>query len=843
MASRRNGKQVINWDRLTDIFEESLDLEGDQRRHFLDRQCSGDAVLRAQVERLLQHHAAVGSFIEEPVFAHLPVAPAFTPRFKQGDLLAERFRVVRLIGSGGMGEVYEVEDLTLGIRVAAKVLLQKLVSSECMVAQFKKEVQLARAVTHPNICRVYDVATHRTEELDGTPSDAIFFTMELLSGETLSSQLQKGPLPAPLALCIADQLVAGTAAAHGAGILHGDLKPANVVLIEEPGRVRAAITDFGLARVAGSATVLPQMGTLAYLAPEQLTGADTTFASDIYALGLIILEVLTGQAPRSGGDAGLSTLTQSEAKLDSVWKKVLTRCLNADPERRYGSVVELERDLHVLRSLHPSRAKRIAVGTAIFVLTAGPLLFTISLFHKDLSVPQRNLPAVAVLAFRNDSQAPDSHWLSAALPEALTSLINSTPGVRATSRIEVMRARRDLGLGFTELDHSAVRRLARSLRARFVVSGAYTLAPDGRLQLKVYAQDVGKPSGTFITEQSGQEQDILSMVTAIGGDLRKFLGATHAGSGPTAPGPLPSDLEAAKLYVEGIQQLRTYNFGRATELLEQAAVIDPQFPLIHSSLAETWLSAGYKRKAQNQARQALALSASLSREERLRVEGIYFEALENWDQAVKRFASLWHFQPDNTEYGLHYAGVLRAGGKHATALAVLAELRRRQSGPEVPEDPRIDLSEARAYYLMGDHRRACQFARSGAGKAAALGFKLPIAEARLLEGRAQLRLQDLDAAIASFREAERIYSAENFRAGRAHAARELAAALRQARNSREALLKASEALALFQDVGDMAATATVLRSRAEILRSLGDVSGAQQAMAEAGRITSDLGAL
>src|SRR5271170_1056478 len=206
-------------------------------------------------------------------------------RFLPGRLLAGRYRIIALLGRGGMGEVYRADDLTLGQPVALKFLPEEATKDETLLERFRNEVRLSRRVSHPNVCRVYDVG-----EVDGHT----FFTMEYVDGEDLASLLRRiGRLPADKALEIARQLCAGLAAAHAKGVLHRDLKPANIML---DGRGQVVVTDFGLAGLADDIRGNEiRSGTPAYMAPEQLAGKEVSPRSDIYALGLVLYEVFTGK--------------------------------------------------------------------------------------------------------------------------------------------------------------------------------------------------------------------------------------------------------------------------------------------------------------------------------------------------------------------------------------------------------------------------------------------------------------------------------------------------------------------------------------------------------------------
>jgi serine/threonine-protein kinase len=249
-------------------------------------------------------------------------------------LLAGRYRIVALLGRGGMGEVYRADDLTLGQPVALKFLPEEAAQDPGLLERFRSEVRISRKVSHPNVCRVYDVG-----EVEGQT----FFTMEYVDGEDLASLLRRiGRLPHDKALDIARQLCAGLGAAHAKGVLHRDLKPANIML---DGRGQAVITDFGLAALTDQAHGAEvRSGTPAYMAPEQLAGKEVTVKSDVYSLGLVLYEIFTGK--RAFSTENLTDLVQSRTQgtisrpsslvkdLDPLVERVILRCLEAEPANR-----------------------------------------------------------------------------------------------------------------------------------------------------------------------------------------------------------------------------------------------------------------------------------------------------------------------------------------------------------------------------------------------------------------------------------------------------------------------------------------------------------------------------
>jgi serine/threonine protein kinase len=267
-------------------------------------------------------------------------SPAYSSRgegsFAPGILIAERYRIISLLGRGGMGEVFRADDLTLGQPVALKFLPQSM-TDEFTLERFRNEVRIARRISHPNVCRVYDIG-----EID----NQVFLSMEYVDGEDLSSLLRRiGRLPRDKALEIARKICAGLAAAHDKGVLHRDLKPSNIML---NGRGEVLIMDFGLAGLAHEIEDV-RSGTPAYMAPEQLVGKEVTVRSDIYALGLVLYELFTGKPAfegkthdeimrvrRESSPHRFSTLVRD---LDPAMKLVILRCLEEEPENRPSSAL------------------------------------------------------------------------------------------------------------------------------------------------------------------------------------------------------------------------------------------------------------------------------------------------------------------------------------------------------------------------------------------------------------------------------------------------------------------------------------------------------------------------
>lgn len=276
--------------------------------------------------------------------------------FAAGDVLSARYRVVRFVAHGGMGEVYEAEDLELRTRVAVKLLRPEIAQDQRAVDRFKREIALSHRITHPNVCRVFDLV----RGLGPGGHEITFLTMEFLDGETLEARVRRdGRLSTGEALPLARQIAGGLAAAHAAGVVHRDLKPSNVMLVHGavPGDgIRAVVMDFGLALAPEGQSIRMTetelvMGSPAYMSPEQAEGQKPTPSSDLYSLGVVLFELVTGDLPHEG-ESPLALLLRRLREpapspravvpdLDPRWETVILRCLEVDPAARFASVSEI----------------------------------------------------------------------------------------------------------------------------------------------------------------------------------------------------------------------------------------------------------------------------------------------------------------------------------------------------------------------------------------------------------------------------------------------------------------------------------------------------------------------
>ncbi len=278
------------------------------------------------------------------------------PVFSAGDMVAGRYRIVAAIGSGGSSEVYEALDVALGVTVALKTLLPQLARSAVQLERFRREIQSARKVTHPNVCRIFDMGVQESQG-----RERFFLTMELLPGRSLAERLETGPAySVDEALPIIAQIVDGLQAAHDAGVVHRDLKPGNIMLLPPAtGKIapRAVVTDFGIAisdeqgdlRLSQTGDLV---GTPEYMAPEQADLGPALPASDIYAIGLVVYEMLTLRRPFDRAETPLATILKRRSEpprppheylltIDPVWEATILRCLEREPTQRFPRAADV----------------------------------------------------------------------------------------------------------------------------------------------------------------------------------------------------------------------------------------------------------------------------------------------------------------------------------------------------------------------------------------------------------------------------------------------------------------------------------------------------------------------
>jgi len=783
-----------------------------------------------------------------------------------GTLLVERFRVVRFLGRGGMGDVYEAQDTKLNERVALKTLRHDVADDTDSSRRFQREIHLARRVTHENVCRIFDVFHHRFPAEaghGGASRELAFLSMELLAGETLAAFVKRrGPLPLAEALPIIEQLAGALEAAHRSLVVHRDFKGANVLLMDVGGeRQRAVVTDFGLALSSAGGTLAATLtargqvlGSPAYMAPEQVRGDKATAASDLYALGVVIYEMVTGRQPFEAPSAievaflrlksPPTPPRQYRPDLPQAWEAVILRCLARDPAERFesaGAVVEALRAASIERAAEGSPGRKWRLPALAAFLLAALVVVTLFLVQALRQEPGGSDPVatpsaaavaartgVTVFPFRSLAPDPGRAWLATAAAELLRSELGASPELRLTSGEVAGRLEAELGLpSDASFGAETLARIRQNTAADYVVVGSFLGVGSDAVKLSVNLQTaVG--GETVASHNAAGSVDQLPMLVAelaraVRGSLK--LGSVPDEGARGAQAARPVTAEALRLYAEGLERLRLYDPAAARKLLEEAVKADPGNALAWSALAESQAALGHDREARAAARSAVERADTLGREARLAIEGRAAEIRREYPEAVRLYRQLLAVDAGNLEHGLRLAAAQSAGGSPDDALRTVAALR--QLPAPVGEDPRIDLAAATAYRAQGQFEAQRDAARAAATAAGERGAKLLEANGRQMEGLALRNLgQPAEAAAVSER-AYRVFVAAGDRGAAALTQRNIAIATFMQGDVERAEALFQEVLATFREIGDEGGTATALNNLGNFYLRLGERSKAE----------------
>ncbi len=815
------------------------------------------------IKRALQSFEPTQSL--EPTAIHFSDKPTFLPN----QTLASRYRILRFIGQGGMGEVYEAEDLELRERVALKTIRPEIATHDHALERFKREILLARKVTHPNVCRIFDLQYHRvTGESGGREGVTTFLTMELLEGETLSQRLRRAQRITPTeAFPMVAQMAAGLAAAHRAGIVHRDFKSANVILVSSndyEGGTRVVITDFGLARLSATAETSMRtvsgtgevVGTPAYMAPEQVRGEDLTAAADIYAFGVVLYELITGDLPFKGGtpiSVAVKRLEQSPQSprsyipdLDPKWEGAILLCLERNPLERFSSALDVVKAIGGEVVTPPKlaepaglrkRGRNVIVALAIALALAASIGYRLYVKRgasKALAIPTaaNTARSVAVLDLKNTSGHENEAWLSEDLARTLSDDLSVGNQLIVIPARDVLQAAQELHL--SEIDTLSAQSLAElkgRLGADYIVSGSYlALGKQSGGQVRVELRLLDTASGKTLAsiKEQGMEKDVFALLGRPSDRLRQELGVPRVTASEAADvfASIPANPDAARPYSEGLKRLHLFDTLGAIPLLQKAIAVAPEYPLIHADLAGAWAELGYDSKAREEARKAFDLSANLSPDKRSLIEGRYRETSQDWDKAVEIYRTLWIRFPEQPEFGFRLAAAQTAAGKGKDALTTLDGLRKLRS-PQNP-DPHIEIQEAEAYETLSDYRSERDAASQAAYLARKNGSQLLLARARRMDCWASLNLGEPKRARDACEEARKIDESLGNQSGVARSVSNIASALANEGDIAGAKKKFEAALAITQKIGDKNNMQGALNNLANMLFAQGDLAAADK---------------
>ncbi|HEY6369863.1 MAG TPA: protein kinase [Candidatus Sulfotelmatobacter sp.] len=658
------------WKQVDELLQNALSLPAEQRDEFLQQACGPDAALRREVQSLLTSHQEAGNFLRRPAVdvaaeatahasdAQLPVSP-------EGQIISH-YRVLSKLGSGGMGVVYEAEDVRLGRRVALKFLPEALARDPRTLQRFKREARAASSLNHPSICTIYEV-----EEHDHQP----VIVMELLEGKSLKEGIQQGKIATEELLESGIQVADALAAAHAKGIVHRDIKPANLFLVDG-GRVK--ILDFGLAKMAGSPLedgvdeesltaegVIP--GTTGYMSPEQIRGEEIDGRSDLFSLGVVLYEMAAGKRPFAGKNRVLLMHAILNEKPDPVSSlnlhvpkeldSIIGRCLEKDREQRYQQAADICSDLKRLRGSTPSgkpvalvaefpaerKSTRLRLWTFLALACLGMMAVASGVYwrsHRAHALTEKD--TIVLSDFTNTT---GDAVFDGTLRQGMAVQLEQSPFLSIISEERMQRVLRLMG---QPLDARLTPEIARDVCVRTgstaVLDG--TIASLGsHYVLGLRASDCR--TGIILAEeqiQAARKEDVLNALGEIAGKFRSRVGESlitvQKHNTPLAEATT-SSLEALKAYSAGWKISASQGTGAAIPFFKRAIDLDPKFASAYAALGLMYGDGGESALAAEDTSKAYELRQRASDEEKFFIAAYYDGRVTGNLEKAEQTCELW----------------------------------------------------------------------------------------------------------------------------------------------------------------------------------------------------------
>ena len=562
-----------------------------------------------------------------------------------GSVLGERYRIDALLGQGGMGAVYKAEDLKLERLVAVKTIRSEFARDRQAMLRFKQELILAREVTHPNVVRLYDIG-----QADGID----FITMEFVEGDDLGTLLdRRGKIPAAEAADIVKQICAGLQAAHAKGIIHRDLKPGNIMR-DQSGRV--VVMDFGLARTLeteGMTMSGALVGTFEYMSPEQARGAQLDARSDLYTVGLIFYELLTGIRPYRAESAVASLVLRSQERAkppsahdESIPKeisRICSKCLEIVPTERYQSLSELIDELEYWQNPR-ARQKRTpwkmvsAAALAIAVVAVAAVFF---LLHRKPAQNVAHRP-VSVLVADFVNQTGDQVFDGTVEPMFNVALEGAS-FINAFDRNQARKLAAKLPNSPDKLTEDPARLVAMSQNISTIITGELSKASNG---YTIRAKAIDALSGKVLADAevtASSKDDVLSAIPKVAVPIRKALGDTTPASvqfDEVAGGFTATSLDAVHMNALGVEQQFAGKFEEAFQSFQKAAELDPKFARAYTGMAAMSQNLGKTQDAEKYMKMAMEHVDRMTERERYRNRGLYYLSTGDWQKCAEEYSQL-----------------------------------------------------------------------------------------------------------------------------------------------------------------------------------------------------------
>jgi serine/threonine-protein kinase len=712
------------WQQVSQLFQSALEREPNERAPYLQDACGDDDALRRQVESLLAAHNKA----DDDDFINAPAAERAAPLLMEeeamtGELIG-RYKILRRLGAGGMGEVYLAEDATLGRPVALKVLLPEIAHDQNRIRRFIQEAKSASALNHPNILTVYEVGDFESSR---------FIVTEFIKGKTLRERLGDEPLALRDALDIALQVAAALNAAHEANIIHRDIKPENIMLRDD-GLVK--VLDFGLAKLTEQRNEVVEaeaetralvrtapgviMGTAAYMSPEQARGKATDARTDIFSFGVVLYEMLAGQQPFAGetmSDTIAAILKTEPAPLSLVsedvpkeLERIVGRTLRKNPDERYQHIKDLLIDLRDLkqeldftakleRSAAPSKATadkattiiqsarttpntkylageiknhQLAAITALLVLSiSGVALYYFTRGNvSNIQTSNAPIDSIAVLPFANAAQDPNAEYLSDGIAESLTNRLSQLSNLKVMSSSSVSR--------YKGKEQDA-QKVGNELNVRAVLTGSVKQIGD-QLVINVSLDDAKDNHHIWGEQYVRKFADVLAVQSEIAQEVSTNLRLRLTGTDKQQLAKRYTDnVEAYQLYLKGQYEWKKHtqeDLQKGIEYYNQAKELDPNYALAYFGLSASYGALGNNYLLPNEAfpkskayaAKALAIDDTLAEAHAaMGAVRLYYDW--DWAEAEREFKRAQSLDPKNADAHHLYADSLEIMGRFDEAKA------------------------------------------------------------------------------------------------------------------------------------------------------------------------------
>ena len=613
---------------------------------------------------------------EEKFFSRTETLQTPIKELTTGSIFAQRYEVIEELGKGGMGKVYKVFDKKIKEKVALKLLKPEIAADEETIERFSNELRYARKIAHRNVCRMYDLG-----EEQGTH----YITMEYVPGEDLkSSIIRMGPLSAGKAISIAKQVCEGLAEAHRQGVVHRDLKPQNIMIDKEG---NAKIMDFGIARslrAKGLTGTGVMIGTPEYMSPEQVDGKEADQRADIYALGVILYEMLTGHVPFVG-DTPFSVAYKQKNEIPQDPKKfnpqilddlshLVLHCMEKEREKRYQSAEEvlaeltkMERGIPTTERIVPERkpftskqitvtfgVKKLFIPALVFIalVIIGVVLWRI-LPPKERAPIPTGKPSLAIMYFKNNTGDEKlDHWRTA-ISDLLITALSQSKYLKVLSDDKLFNILSEIGqLDAKNYTSKVLKEVAARGGVKDILVGNYTQAGDNfRIDVSLQEASTGELLSSEMVEGKGIES-IFSLVDELTKKIKADLKLSTqeiASDIDREVAKITTSLpEAYKYYSEGRRYHNEQEFRQSIQSMEKAIAIDPEFAMAYRSMSMSYNNLSYYTEARKLLQKALEFSDRISDRERYIIQGDFYRNSEKtYSKAIEAYQKLLQLYPDD----------------------------------------------------------------------------------------------------------------------------------------------------------------------------------------------------